>query len=392
MNILAYALAVTLAQALPVPSVPPAPQAGVIVSADVGLGVAWGKADGAERAGSGVLDVVPKALPFRVAAGYRFDPSWSADVNLTYAPLALSGGCAEDNASASETFLGAALRWHRPSQRIVRPWLSLGLGYERFRYVGGCPDVELKGVDLDFQVGGDIHVSLSWTLGPFASLRVGTYLHTYAQSHDRSGAGGPIDEAVSVGDLALHEWLSIGLRGTFTSAPMPPASAADADYREGFLVMPFLGVHWPIGDTFNPGFRAGFLAGHHVWSAVSVNAELAVDFMNVNGVPELSIKAYVADLVLAPLYHLQLARGEFVVGPLLGGFRLSSVGRNDQEQTARGLAYGLNMGVFGAVGDLALGGLLGYTRRHTTEVDVAEQSVQLWNAPDVVSVTLAAMF
>jgi hypothetical protein len=395
MNRLAHVLAIALAQAQPAPSVPPAlaQQTGLILSMSVGVGVALGKVDDGYRLGSGALDGVSKSLPFTLAAGYRFDPHWSADLSLTYAPIVLAGGCAEVYASASEAHLGAALRWHRLSQRIVRPWISLGLGYEYFRYAGGCPDVKLTGLDLDLQVGADIHVSPSWTVGPFASARVGTYVYMYADGHDRSQAGNPTDEAISAGDLALHEWFSIGLRGTFASTPTPNASAENADYRSGLLVMPFVGVHRPSGDAFDIGFRAGFLAGYHVFPVVSVNGELAFDLMNANNVSETDyVKAYVADLVLSPLYHLEFAWGEIVVGPRMGAFRSACSGNNQQE-IAHGLAYGLNAGVFGRADAMALGALLAYTRRYTTGRAVEPVlSSQEWSIPDVLSATFAAIF
>jgi hypothetical protein len=397
MSFLAYVVAMTLAQADPAPPVPPTQAAGLIVSVGVGVGAALGKVDDAAREGTGTLGSVSKSLPFTIAAGYRFDPRWSADLNLTYAPVVLAGGCAEYFASASETHLGAALRWHRPSQRIVRPWISLGLGYDRYRYKGGCPDVDFKGVDLDFQVGGDIRVTSSWTIGPFASARVGTYVHRYVQGHSRS-SGGPVDEAISAGDLALHEWFSMGLRGTFDSAPSRGSSAVDTDYRSGLLFMPFAGAHRPAGDAFDLGLRVGFLAGYHVLPGLSGNGELAVDLLNVNNVSDQRhVKAHVADVVLAPLYHLQFAPGELVVGPRIGVFR-SAFADFDHEETARGLAYGMNVGVFGSVGDMGMGVLLAYTRRHTTGTDVKPElsshwwSVPWWSVPDVLSATVAALF
>jgi hypothetical protein len=395
MNLLAHVLAITLAQAEPVPSVPSAPAqpTALVLSASVGVGIALGKVDDVGRAGSGGLNGVAKSVPFTLTAGYRFDPRWSADLNLTYAPIVLAGGCADLDPSTNATRVGAALRWHRLSQRIVRPWISLGLGYEYYRYTGGCTDVELSGIDFDFQVGADIHASPSWTVGPFASARVGTYVHMYAHGHDRSQAGNPTDEWISAGDLAIHEWLSIGLRGTFASTAVSNPSADNADYRNGLLFMPFVGVHRPFSDAFSLGFRAGFLAGYHVLPFVSVNGELAFDLMDANNVSEPNyVKAYVADLALSPLYHLQLAWGDIVVGPRIGGFR-SACSDYSHEEIAHGLAYGLNAGIFGRVGAMALGMLLGYTRRYTTGTSVEPAlSYQEWSAPNVSSATFAAIF
>jgi hypothetical protein len=181
--------------------------------------------------------------------------------------------------------------------------------------------------------------------------------------------------------------------GASTSTPM--ASPGTADYRSGILFMPFLGVHRPFGDAFDLGFRAGFLGGYHVLPVWSVGGELAIDFMNVNYVPDGAFaKAYVADLVLTLLHHVPLGWGELVVGPRLGAFRASMafLGGSAHQETARGLAYGVNVGVFLAAGDMALGALLGYTRRDTTRTDVPKRTSQIWTVPDVLSVTFAAIF
>jgi hypothetical protein len=113
--------------------------------------------------------------------------------------------------------------------------------------------------------------------------------------------------------------------------------------------------------------------------------------MDANNVPDTQyFKGYVADLVLAPLYHVPFTHGELVVGPQMGVFR--SAFREDHEETAHGLAYGLNVGVLGTVGDMALGALLGYTRRHTTGTEVKPESSPMWSVPNALSATVAAIF
>jgi len=395
-NLLAPVVVLTLAQAQPAPVVPPAPTqpSGLMLSIGVGVGVLLGKVDGANEAGSGVLEGVAKALPFTLAAGYRFNPRWSTDLNLTYAPIQLAGSCAMYDASARDTHLGATLRWYRPSPGSVRSWVALGFGYEQFHFVGSCPDVELGGVDLDFQLGSDFYVSSTFTVGPFASARMGTFLRKYVHSHSRSAVGiAPTTQTISEGDQALHGWFSLGLRGTFAATPTPIASAGSADYRSGLLFLPFLGATRPAGDTFDLGVRAGFLVGYHVLPFFSVNGELAIDRLHANYTPaEDYLKAYVAELVLSPLYHLPFAWGAIVAGPRLGGFRTTFSDYNYEEH-ARGLAYGLNLGVFLTTGDLALGTLFSYTQRHTTRTDVKTDLNRPWgNVPDVWSATFAALF
>ena len=56
------------------------------------------------------------------------------------------------------------------------------------------------------------------------------------------------------------------------------------------------------------------------------------------------------------------------------------------------MAYGLNMGVFGTAGDMTLGALLGYTRRHTTRTDMKAESSPMCSVPNALSATVAAIF
>jgi hypothetical protein len=203
----------------------------------------------------------------------------------------------------------------------------------------------------------------------------------------------PTTKTISEGDRALHEWFSLGLRGTFAATPTPIASAGSADQRSGFLFLPVLGAVRPVGDTFDLGVRAGFLFGYHVFPFLSVNGELAIDRLHANDTPgEDYIKAYVAELALSPLYHWPFAWGAIVVGPRLGVFR-SSFSDYTYEEHARGFAYGLNLGVFFKAGDLALGTLLGHTRRHTTRTDVKADPNRPWGSvPAVWSAAFAALF
>jgi hypothetical protein len=180
------------------------------------------------------------------------------------------------------------------------------------------------------------------------------------------------------------------------------AAIEDRAFHRGFVILPSMGVSLPLGDPFRGfdlGFRAGGLVGHHVLSFLSVNGEVSFDFLNPNNV-ELgeSLQARVTDFVLSPFFHVALERGEIVVGPRMGAFTSSSSQTYDdvtaREDRARGLAYGFNLGVFGGIGNVAVGALLGYTRRHTTKTEVI--TTQGWIAgrdvPNTLSVAVAALF
>lgn len=183
-------------------------------SFDLGVGAVSGRLDSRNAESSGTLDHLSKALPLTMGVGYRFSPRWSGDVCVTYAPVSFAATGYDD--SAKDFHLGAAMRWHWLSHGTLQPWVSLGLGAEWLSFHSGTfTDVAARGYDLDLQIGSDTRVSRSWTLGPYASARVGTYEHLSLDPHWRGGSPSEVD--LSFSDLAMHEWLTIGARGTFAS-------------------------------------------------------------------------------------------------------------------------------------------------------------------------------
>lgn len=198
-----------VAQPRPIP-----PTIGPFLSFAFGAGIVSGRLDSRNSDGSSTLDHLSKIFPLTLGVGYRFSPRWSGDVSLAYAPVTtVASGDAE---SANDARLGAALRWHALSLERLHPWVSLGLGVEWFSFrSNGYTDVGARGYDLDLQIGSDVHMSRSWTLGPYASTRVGAYRHLSLHPHWRGGSPSQVD--LSFSDMAMHEWFTIGVRGTFAS-------------------------------------------------------------------------------------------------------------------------------------------------------------------------------
>jgi hypothetical protein len=165
------------------------------------------------------------------------------------------------------------------------------------------------------------------------------------------------------------------------------------------LQIEILKVSFP---RFSLGYSAGGIAGWHISRFVSLNGELAVDhFAPINLDNGNHVQALAVDLVFSPFFHIGLDRGDIVIGPKIGAFRYASSQGDwttpDKEETVYGLTYGFNIGVFGGVGDLATGVLLGYSDRHVTGACVTRQG---WSRPctndggdlNHLSATVAALF
>jgi hypothetical protein len=156
-------------------------------------------------------------------------------------------------------------------------------------------------------------------------------------------------------------------------APRAPAVPA---FRRGFLAIPFIGFHSVQGDYgkgYDAGLSLGALLGGHINEQISLNGELAFHFMSLKNAPSGYSEA-MFDIAFSPLFHIPSGNLEIVMGPKLGGFGYStstyydSYYGGDVAYGAKGVAYGINFGIFGAIGNTALGGMFSYTGRSISSV------------------------
>ncbi len=193
---------------------PPEPSAnleGLALSAALGYGTAFG---GLMKDGSGndltMSDGISGQIPLSLGVGYRANPLFSFGVAFQYAPLTTKNCDPGSSCSASDTRIGVEGRLHLVAEQSFSPWLSGGIGYEWFSlsesgaYVG---DLTLKGLDFEFQAGGDFRVNSTFTLGPYLGLRFGTY-----DSASSGSASADIPDA----NQTSHGWVTFGIRGAFT--------------------------------------------------------------------------------------------------------------------------------------------------------------------------------
>jgi hypothetical protein len=148
-----------------------------------------------------------------------------------------------------------------------------------------------------------------------------------------------------------------------------------AGWRKGLLVMPFIGIHTVQGiaaSDYDSGLRLGALAGTHLEAPVSLNVEVAVDFLNrsVNGAR--SVAGRDLTIAFAPLFHASAGLAELVVGPLLGywasSFTTDNGSISESQFSQTGWAFGVNVGGFGGVNDsLALGAMISYQMTHLSQ-------------------------
>jgi len=145
----------------------------------------------------------------------------------------------------------------------------------------------------------------------------------------------------------------------------------NAPFRRGFLVMPYVGSHIPFGDGtkgYKEGVRFGTFLGGHLNSMLSLAGEVTMDLQRPSGNAD-SYAGVMFDFAFSPLVHVPMGGLEFVVGPKLGTFVFTESARVlglSYHGDGYGYAYGGTVGLLGAVGRLAIGGLIGFTGRSLT--------------------------
>jgi hypothetical protein len=152
------------------------------------------------------------------------------------------------------------------------------------------------------------------------------------------------------------------------AAPAPARAAQAPLWREGFMVIPAIGIHSFQGssaENTGPGLRLGLLAGSRMAELLSLNVGFAFDKANLE-TPNTS--AYIFDVGFNPLFHFPQERLEIVAGPV-GGIFLNKGSAGGGGQTADiweyGWTVGANAGLFFRVGSkVHLGGLLNFFLRN----------------------------
>lgn len=189
----------------------------------LGLRAAYGTPFGDAGDGATLRGLTSGAVPIQLEAGWRFDEHWLAGAFFSLGPAfagtdarrALRAQGASDVSNHATQRLGVqGIYSLLPGARFA-PWVGLAAGYEWTRYAdaklsdGREMGTGLSGFEAAVQVGGDYRLTRRISVGPFAAFSVGQYRHHLTWIDDGKGS------ATSVRDRRLHEWLQLGLKGTF---------------------------------------------------------------------------------------------------------------------------------------------------------------------------------
>jgi hypothetical protein len=179
-----------------------------------------------------------------------------------------------------------------------------------------------------------------------------------------------------------------------------PAGAGAAHWREGFQLVPSVGIHSIQGDAgqnTGPGLRVGLLAGSRITELLSLNVGFAFDRVNLD-LPNAS--DYVFDIGFNPLFHFPLEKAEIVAGPLGGVFLdkgAAGSGASMIDTWAYGWTVGANAGVMFPVGSkVRIGALANFFLRSPLKSCVTAGGTDTCGSenlrsPKVLALSFAAM-
>jgi hypothetical protein len=182
--------------------------AGFEIGGRLGYGIPLGKSVDSDN--SNLSNTVSGMIPLQLDVGYRIIPSIMVGGYLQYGIgfVGSSGKALCDQSGAScgvhDVRFGAQFQYHVSPGGGVDPWFGAGLGYEWL--TTSLNSSTVHGWEfLSLQGGVDLSPIAMLGVGPFVSLSFAQYskLSSDAASGD-------------ISNKSLHEWLILGVRGTFS--------------------------------------------------------------------------------------------------------------------------------------------------------------------------------
>lgn len=188
----------------------------------LGIRAAYAVPFGGAVQGTDLNKLTSGTSPLQLDVGWRFDRRWQAGGYLGYGFVRLA-----DEANAALAAQGATdIDGHAlmrlglqgiytilPDARFA-PWVGASVGYEWLRYAsatvaGKETEVGVRGFEAGVQLGADYRLGPSFAVGPFAAFTVGQFRSKMTWV---SGSG---ETASDVADKTIHEWLQLGIKGSF---------------------------------------------------------------------------------------------------------------------------------------------------------------------------------
>ena len=158
---------------------------------------------------SKLSDAVSGGIPIQLDLGYMVTPNIMVGAYASYAIIMLSSDAkdkcdaAKVDCSASQLRFGLQGQYPLSPGQSLDPWFGLGLGLEMVDSKSGDAKGGFSGLEFaNIMAGADFKATDSLAVGPFVNFAIGQYSKT-------TGDGG-----ADIKDKAMHQWLTLGVKGT----------------------------------------------------------------------------------------------------------------------------------------------------------------------------------
>lgn len=189
-----------------------AEESGVELGARSGYGIPMGDALKDKKMSDGVDGMIP----IWIDAGYRINPNLFAGVYFQYGLVSVADKACGSGAdcSASDIRIGLQGQYHIMPDASFDPWVGLGVGYEMLKSsaeAGGSKfSRTMSGFEFaNLQAGADFEVAPGFGVGPFISFSLGQYSSSESDPN-------PTNESSDIKDKAMHQWLLLGVKGSYS--------------------------------------------------------------------------------------------------------------------------------------------------------------------------------
>jgi hypothetical protein len=198
---------------------------------EVGLRTGYSIALGTSSRDTDLNDVVSGTIPIWLDLGYRITPNVMVGLYGSYGFGFVGSnaiGCDQSGVDCNvhNIRFGGQVHYHFTPDRSTDPWIGAGFGYEWLSQsvsasvlgnsfdlsgtVHGFEFINLQG-GLDFKPSD----SSNFGIGPFIAFSLAEYASGSASCSGSVCGQLDLNAGSDIGDKSVHEWLTLGVRGTF---------------------------------------------------------------------------------------------------------------------------------------------------------------------------------
>lgn len=190
-------------------SAPPDAGGKIKLGLRLGYGLPMGDASKDNKLSDGISGMIPIWLDL----GYMVTPNIMVGLYAQYGIVMVKDCPSGASCSGSDIRVGLQGQYHLSPGESLNPWFGLGVGYEmassKVEAGGAEATADYSGLEFaNLQAGADFKVGESMAVGPFLSFSIGQYSKAKLDSPVAKFDG-------DIEDKAMHQWLTLGVKGTF---------------------------------------------------------------------------------------------------------------------------------------------------------------------------------